>query len=231
MAVPPKTAFHRCWNSPPADAFIRRVHQALGYRTNMPVWLAGTASAKAADMMANAARLTPSLRRPFPQASLDGTFDQLRPPQPRKTNPWRHDRRKTGAAGFAPQKPVQAVPPRGSISPDRNSTVVFLICTRARNLNPHRPNDPKPTFKVTRFPERAEQTGRSWGLTIALAPRGLARHGCRVATLGALGALRTKLSMRSRSRLKLASMWPSNSRVRASLTRIGSTKWPFTTIS
>ena len=76
-----------------------------------------------------------------------------------------------------------------------------------------------------------KQGGPHRRLAIILAPRGLARHGCRVATLGALGALRSKLSMRSRSRLKLASMRPSNSRVRASLTRIGSTKWPFTMIS
>ncbi len=60
----------------------RRLHQALGYRTPRPVWLAGTAPAKACNMMDNAAFLTPSLRRPFHRASLDGTFGQLRPPQP-----------------------------------------------------------------------------------------------------------------------------------------------------
>jgi hypothetical protein len=30
-----------------------------------------------------------------------------------------------------------------------------------KNLNPDRPNDLKPSFKVTRFPELAEQTRRS----------------------------------------------------------------------
>lgn len=56
------------------------------------------------------------------------------------------------------------------------------------------------------------------------------RH-LRVATLGLLGALAINWSIRSRSRLKSASSLPSNSRVRANLTRIGSTKWPLTMTS
>ena len=65
----------------------RRLHQALGYRTPMPVWLEGTTAAKAVDMMDNAAALTTSLRCPFHRASLDGTFGQLRPQQQQKTKP------------------------------------------------------------------------------------------------------------------------------------------------
>jgi len=62
----------------------QRLHQAHGYRTPMAVWQEGM---KAVDMMDNANALTTSLRCPFHQASLDGTFGQLRPQQKQKTTP------------------------------------------------------------------------------------------------------------------------------------------------
>ena len=73
---------------------------------------------------------------------------------------------------------------------------------------------------VRGFPRQRQLNGRPESL----------RH-LRVATLGLLGALAINWSIRSRSRLKSASSLPSNSRVRANLTRIGSTKWPLTMTS
>ncbi len=51
------------------------------------------------------------------------------------------------------------------------------------------------------------------------------------ATCVELGALAISPSIRSRSRLKSLSILPSNCRVRASFTRMGSTKWPLTITS
>jgi len=63
MAVPHKTASPWGGNSPQSAAFIRRLHQARGYRPEMPVRGAGTAPAKAVDMMANAGDLGSTRRQ------------------------------------------------------------------------------------------------------------------------------------------------------------------------
>ena len=65
--------------APRADALIRRLHRAPGDCPKMPVWRAGTALAKAVDMIANAASVTRSLRWPLHQASLDKTFGRVCP--------------------------------------------------------------------------------------------------------------------------------------------------------
>jgi uncharacterized protein (DUF2236 family) len=65
---------------------FRRPPQAMNNQMPMLAWRAGMdqieAAQSAGDMplrLANATALPPSLRRPFHQASLDGTFGQLRP--------------------------------------------------------------------------------------------------------------------------------------------------------